>query len=558
LFLSLSLPVEDRFFMGDRALFKEWAKRLDISRDSMDNLMFDQLVRLGIESGTLTVIRGNMRHSDLSDILEGLIIWLTSDSGTEVLKYKFPKYTRMTMLIRTLIGAGHISAGHVNWYRVIEEIEKWAQKWVVDPKNRSKIVAETLAGIWIGAKSMDQDFPLNGSNYLDIFEPAMQKARATGMVIDPTTLRGPQAKLILVIGPVGFGKSRVLEQLKNTGYLVVEVDHDSANTPASAGMKNQRLLKTIWTALAQGKPVVVANGGGLFAQKNKAKAFELTIIDSLAKAGAPFPITVSAIICFENFHDPKLQALMASTAVVGRIARSEYTIDPTVSKKVKGKAADPILPGTFVSEKAATDIFVDVSIRNTDCQKFLISWAGSNGVPVTMLRPVVITPIGDQLAPIIASMPPTIEPVIVAATIKHKVTCGWHCTVGPWSGHITHAFGISMDDARTIASGPIPTGLTACRVTIAKTGDTKECHAYLITGPPEFDAQFKEDRPAHMSIDAPFEAVHNGRCVAIALAAGVGKPVDTQIDSKKLGTSTWTVCLTSESVPCTVIRSYMY
>lgn len=321
LFQKYELPVEHRYIIKNGS--NEFIQKINEERDFMTNQQFDNIINQYILSSSITKIKGTIEHSSLTDVLEGLILWLVSGSNITILKFKFAKYTRMTMLVRDLITKGYIKKSMTP--TIINEINKWSEHWVIHEKNRLKhksILYNTLNELL----SMNcQNITTN--NYLNIVEPIINKYDSTDIILDESIFKVDPYKIICIIGCVGAGKSTLLQKLSIYDKVVgISVDNFVGKN------KNLNVLKEIANTLLSNKIPVIENGGGFF--YNHGKFSIITEVEKLVDR----PVIISAIFVPSYFfcidEDKQLaHAIEITRNVVNYRKSKEYKIFNEVTIK---------------------------------------------------------------------------------------------------------------------------------------------------------------------------------------------------------------------------------
>ena len=377
LFIDLGLPVENRWILTDNAIIRELMNKIQEKRDFMTNSMFDDLIK------EYDLLKGTISHAELSDVLEGLIIWLYYGDKKEIKKYKFANYTRMTMLMRPMMTSDNplLKPGQeYNRSKVVKEAKNWASRWVVKPENRKEHVNKILAACDIISKynTVPENVQVTQNNYLDWAENAIREADSLNY--DNVQLPNDDVQefnIILVIGNVGCGKSTLMKKLSEELLRVacVSVDDFDENTGNKGMTKNNNVLGTIIRELLNGKLVIVENGGGMFFNP---KTGQVSIISELEKR-LPVSFRVSMVLAPETIVSSKgnkqilTDILVDQTrdGVLDRLNRGVYTIKN-----------NPSTMGEFKSKNDMLGIFDKVTKNNLDIQLGLLNWAENNSVPI--------------------------------------------------------------------------------------------------------------------------------------------------------------------------------
>lgn len=374
-FLDLGLPVEDRFIVRKEMMsaFSPVIGKLNLNRDFMTNTLFDQIITEAVNQGIVQVIKGSINHATLSDVLEGLIIWLHSSRHSEkakIVKYKFPLYTRMTMCLRTMLVDTHlvIPSKPFKLYPVKKAVEFWAQRWVINPENRKLHIQRLLkvCSLLSEIDCKDPLTPLSQNNYLDLVEPIVRHVDTDPSVLDFdfNVYELTPMKVILIIGFVGSGKTQVVKMLRRYGISCVSSDDCDEDIANGGAIKNNRAYgePVYYYAQNPSVPVAIENGVGLFYNNDHIVIIKELEKRALTKVEIVAVITPQILLDFVNAPDiTGLEEIIVSKTedtVQSRFARGELVLKPGIT----------IWNNEFPTVKSAKDIFVNVTKRNINPQ----------------------------------------------------------------------------------------------------------------------------------------------------------------------------------------------
>ena len=573
IFHKLELPVEHRWFVEDMARFEGVLDELYEMRDFITNAKFDVWAAKAVESGILRCLPGTIEHSMLSNVLEGLIIWLYRDGvdKPEINKFKFANYTRMTMCLREMMtpqrhgyqsSAPLLQPGQpICKWRVAESVKRWADYWVVNPENRPRHISILLRAIEILSEMPETEVTSN--NYLHFAEPAIEQAELESPVIDADSWIGESFKGGLVIGNVGSGKSSFLHQLNALGAHTISVDDLHENTGGKGRTKHNHAFGSFIKGCMDGKFAFIENGGGLF--YNDRNGFQ--ILKELRRR-SPAPVEIGVVVAPVSIVEFALnggdkEALVAQLldetrdAVQSRLDRGEYQI-------VKGNTQDL---GKFQSEKKMFGTFKGVTSGNLEFQLGVLDWAQKHGVPIVGFqavprpdeRPLIELSDAGLVHGLIHTGNPVIDPTHVKFT--HGLMAKCSANRGEWFGHITYGFGSSYNEVCThelAMDGVDGTELEATVIKILKKGNPKgskrnrKDQTFIAVSIDDTDAIALPEF-AHMTIDAPYRPMHNKTVCAEALIHPVNEPFEMEIDRV-----VYTVTRTDEKTMVHITRPYSY
>lgn len=251
----------------------------------------------------------------MGNVLEGLVMF--TDGGSQVMKVKFPGYTWRTMLLRPWLDAP--SSVSVDSF-----VRRWCttdygksyykrlfQKATTDYLHLQKtgklarhlVIAEEVTRFCPDDTVSDQDSDSEPDTSPDLtsgmaamtFDDDTASA-ASGAPSVPTSTAPSTINIVLILGPVGIGKSTtgvaMVNNLNKRGLSAVHIDGDELDLGMAKvlNLGQERAPYTIWkvvSAIASGYIPVISSGGGVFAKgwndpsfalsKMVAKAFSMSV-----------------------------------------------------------------------------------------------------------------------------------------------------------------------------------------------------------------------------------------------------------------------------------------
>lgn len=264
--LEHHMPVTSSWTCDQSRQIIDFVKVLGAQRDFMTNSKFDDLV-----GQYFTEHRGNITHDQiLGDVLEGLVIKFTTPDGTQTVKYKFPNYTHRTFFLRRSLGP--VPTASVFFERTyLSALEKYLSRWVVSQEGKD-YWRRRMMSLAVHLKSVP--FPTVDTNdqpglhiqLADMDIPMLDDAVSQLMALMPPL---PQlaATVIVVIGPVGYGKSTTADSLaRSLGIRHIDGDLlglDGDTVKILGAERSDYTLYQIAKALIDGVVPIVSTGGAI-------------------------------------------------------------------------------------------------------------------------------------------------------------------------------------------------------------------------------------------------------------------------------------------------------
>jgi hypothetical protein len=122
--IRFNLDVDDVFTVNKNIY--DFGRELRIERSQITLTGFVDFINRMTEHCNIIVRRGTIRHCDiLGERLEGVIMKLEMPEGTGIVKYKFPFYTIVTMLIRNIIMGNADSRNPEKWESIKQRQARW-------------------------------------------------------------------------------------------------------------------------------------------------------------------------------------------------------------------------------------------------------------------------------------------------------------------------------------------------------------------------------------------------------------------------------------------------
>jgi hypothetical protein len=286
---KLGLPCDSAISVEGEST-AEFMRQLSAGRDFMTNSRF--MAFLAKRGETVHVTAGNVEHKNiLGDVLEGLVIQCFDADGkwTMTKKYKFPNYTCRTMSLRTLIGyQGHLGMIQQS---VLKSFRSFSNYWCVSEAGKAYWLNFLCqCAIMFGNNEIklgDIDGYKVGSHILvadQLIEslPAALAEKTTALVnaipdYKTRLIELVKSTVVLVLGPIGSGKSSFANKLQKSIPKSVAIDGDvlDLTMPDVMTLRGERNDYTMWMiikTLMDGKiPILSTGGGALFSFGRKPK-----------------------------------------------------------------------------------------------------------------------------------------------------------------------------------------------------------------------------------------------------------------------------------------------
>ncbi len=251
---------------------------LSSTRDSLTNSRLEALLTDLDRESIIKHCGGTISHAAFSgDVLEGLVLVMEDQDGQRrVLKYKFPNYTSRTFALRPLISL--YGKNLVNRF-CAGKFAEFSYNWCVSPEGNSF----WLSFLKACAVSLQRDAVQNidGSSHIEVAdivgEMSKEEVEDLAKEFDEQAASAKRLNLIVVVGPIGSGKSIFAEKLCSTVPGLQHIDGDAfMDDTISLGMeRNPVTMWQITKTFLKGKAMpVISTGGGALCLKAKEVALK--------------------------------------------------------------------------------------------------------------------------------------------------------------------------------------------------------------------------------------------------------------------------------------------
>ena len=309
---SYGLLIDIYYHLSGRDTIATFMHHLISSRNTMTNEKFDTLMYK--TTGEVS----KLHQSILGSCLEGLIIFVRRKDETSIIKFKFPFYTFRTMFVRQTLS----KQGTLIFPTTLESLDLFLERWVVPGSSAVDVYRWCLEVIeryqvyhgeyqrYLRTLSAadSQSSPSEHIFIADKVPFPSTSEKTTDMLVEgigSQITQIPLVNLIVIVGPIGYGKStrgRQLEESKSSEGKFVHIDGDLLNLGSiekvlKLGQERNGLTKyLICEAIRNGKIPVLSCGGGVIMNRSK-----IGIINELQKvfSGVRFHLHV--------FHPTNLQ-----------------------------------------------------------------------------------------------------------------------------------------------------------------------------------------------------------------------------------------------------------
>lgn len=299
--LRHGIPCPGRIIIPQRKVVEFVSRIADpSSRDFMDlHVLAQILTKLGIDTGRKVapdtfgpgMCSVQMYRQTMGDVLEGLVLFAT----VGVVKFKLPGYTWRTMWLRSNLCAMEKGTGRlmdaktfstrsygpttpdgIAYYSELYRLATECLKETTDDGKVARHIVMADKAVRIEAMSHVQAQPQP--------QPSVEEVTASVGQIDLAKEK-PSIPVVVVVGPIGHGKTTVAEKLGQVMKGVSVIDGDtlygttSQETMTFGKERNEATMWAVNAAIARGEvPVISTGGGALFTQRSNfvkhiAKAF---------------------------------------------------------------------------------------------------------------------------------------------------------------------------------------------------------------------------------------------------------------------------------------------
>ena len=256
----------------DLPFLPSWSVEGDVSgfmvefnkgRDNMTYRSFELLMAI-----KATVLEpGNFDHlTNVGDTLEGAIVFgEKTDGQKEIKKVKLPQYTCCTMIFRQNVGSRLTKS-------LIRKVKKGVRAWTVTPEGYTKWLNITLTAFDLAGRVDDADAYIDAGLHAEtwlraIHEPAPLTEETFRIKHGIGTKS--QLPLVVVVGPVGYGKSSLGNAIAGGMARGHHIDGDTLDLGEEAEVlrlgkeRTPYSLYKIAEAWMHGTTPVISTGGGI-------------------------------------------------------------------------------------------------------------------------------------------------------------------------------------------------------------------------------------------------------------------------------------------------------
>lgn len=359
-----------------RDAVRRFVNRLNVLRDFITLPTLEAFFReMGVHYDT-----ANHARLVVSNVVEGLVIHFTlSDGSSSMLKFKFAAYQMVTQYLRPLCRGEIVEidaflarwvapANAAHWKRIIEQCRKLC--------GVACSAELDFEGLWIAVSefvyckcplSIPRDLEERMAQ-LHVADESKAESTTEAGVVESTT----EATVVVVLGPIGMGKSSVGEHLASLHPEYVHIDGDKPSGIEKLGRdRNRYTWGMVLGAIVQGKiPIVSCGGGALWCGPPNANPAVAYLVTHAARCGVKLRFV--AVVPSDN-------SVFEDTATVTDIIRG---------RQVRGEGSWASLPDSKIDDVCARSRdnrqFVD---KFTACADFVatydrVSWDVERGEAV--------------------------------------------------------------------------------------------------------------------------------------------------------------------------------
>lgn len=367
-----NLPCDSAIYITGSSCEK-FIRELVADRDFMDDDKLEQL--LSNPTFNITIYNGTIQHKNvLGNCLEGLVLNLTYTNGqTTTKKYKFPKYTIRTMLLR------EIFKNFVFGYGLVDKTNEFIQNWCISEKGK-EFWYDFALECFMEYPSFYTDDKLVGIHIQiaehvtnKIFDDTREKFKK---VLDAM----PACTVIICIGPIASGKTSFATEFANQNPIFKPIDGDvlDIGNDLTKKLGKERNDYTIWNvkkAIMAGNVPILSTGGGALFSPGKELYFILK-----KQLQSTFGMGCKMILCiaghFDNItmlgkdYDPNpfyQQLETIKEATKQRVINGEWLIDPKF--RTTKVSEENMLENfcTFIAKKSSDNVkFVKCLVGEAD------------------------------------------------------------------------------------------------------------------------------------------------------------------------------------------------
>jgi hypothetical protein len=335
-------------------------KELSAVRDfATCTMVIDILTRHGVSNGVSDC--STVRHQDvLGEVLEGLVIFITdADGEVHIVKFKLPNYTHRTFCLRDAIKRGCLQP-----HAFEQALMAYAKRWVLTPVGGAHWIRYLKACSVAHSRdtvsetnSVDEPaYHIRLSDHVnDLSDSAKAELASAFDALIPKQPAGGKPTVVVVVGPIGAGKSTIAARMceQHPGHVHVDGDGDGFEGADRADITIGHVINV----LNAGSTPVLSTGGGVLFQSTFGKNAQLGPLLLLDRIRRVFGVEFDLILVVV---DPSPEAAPATLAVDPSelIAKLEtvYGHPDLVVKTAEGRVARGVwAKATTVPTKVAAN-----------------------------------------------------------------------------------------------------------------------------------------------------------------------------------------------------------
>lgn len=501
---------------------QRFLKQLSEARDWMTASHYEQLVQ---KSGG-KLYAGTIKHTNvLGEVLEGLVLRLSlATTGQMVKKYKFPRYTVRTMFLRPYISS--IVTDGLSAAVAIDMIERFCDHWCVSAAGKDYWRNWAAQAILLLMANKIPKHPEVADHIItaELTDPAPEAFRT---LYDMSKVADDNAgQVIIVVGPVGGGKSTVAQALSQVTNNALHIDGDILDLARGTVLRlsaerNDYTIFQIIKAFMQGKTPVISTGGGVlfensYGSKNKEPTF---ILDSRLHRTLGIR--------------PKIIVFVPESTNLEKIYGDRDRVHQVVLQRLK--TGEWLLPEKYPNPEAFAKFIGGLSEANLKFAKKLMEEADE-----VHTYPLVTEKNHDQVAKMVFPLSPVVNNRVRSARfnqVRYLVEITPVSDTSVIMGHVTwqydavHAITLDMAQLNVLMTNPLTIGdVPGFIVTIPEIGSTgtknkkkKEISGIQFAVP---QIPIHEDCSTHITIDP---GSHAPVCMKTAALAFLAKQTTVEL-----------------------------
>lgn len=297
---------------------------METKRDTMTYSTFRQII--ADPALDITITYGTITYDDFvpGDILEGVVLKVSTEDATDTVKYKFAKYTIRTMLYRPFLDIGRWNP------------ESFLSYWCNSESGRTywRKRASAFYGLAQDVDVRDKSCGPAAHILLADKVDAMSDEELACYASTPCSM---SCTVVLVMGPIGCGKSTVAQLIADRDPARFRhVDGDclggltTAETLKLRGERNAYTVSVIIKTIMQGFIPVISTGGGAVVDLSNAISRALGYnVEYIIYIPDNLDVSLPAFIGIHSQIERQAQQVREIT--IRRLETGEWTKDPRKS-----------------------------------------------------------------------------------------------------------------------------------------------------------------------------------------------------------------------------------